>query len=79
MSSVWVDALCAGCGKPLEAHDKAIAVIPATMKATGSYASGSGERGQMRVMPSKGRKGKQKAEVYHEKCWPGVASPISMK
>jgi len=74
MSSVWVDAVCKGCGKNLEDKSKAIIVLPATMRATKSYASGYGEKGQLRVMPSKGRKGQQQPETYHEKCWPGVRS-----
>jgi len=79
MSSVWVDAICAGCGEPMSDKDKGIAVIPCTMREKGSFASGYARKGRLRVMPSKGRKGQQQPEVYHEKCWRGTASPISGK
>ncbi len=72
MSSIWVNAICEACKKPLTDRDKAIAVIPATMREKTSHASGYGKDGYMRVMPSKGRKDKQKPEAYHEACWPGV-------
>ena len=74
MSSIWVDAVCAGCQKKLEDKDKVIAVLPATMRENRSYASGYGGKDQLRVMPSKGRKDQQQPETYHEACWPGVRS-----
>lgn len=74
MSSIWVNAVCMTCGKPLEDKAIAIAIVPCTMRASASYASGRGKNGQLRVMPSKGRKGQQQPEIHHEKCWPGVRS-----
>lgn len=82
MSGIWVEAICEGCGEPLEDKDKAIAVIPATMRERASYSSGHnpGKYGRnpnpmLRVMPGKGRKGQQQLAVFHERCWPGIASP----
>jgi len=74
MSSIWVTAICQACGEPMLDKDRSITVVPGTMREKTSYASGYGGKGKLRVMPSKGRKGQQKPEVYHEKCWPGLAS-----
>ena len=73
MLHMWVEPTCAGCDQPLLSKDKTVAVIPATMRETGSYAAGY-QRGKIRIMPSKGRKNQQPLVVYHERCWPGVAS-----
>jgi len=70
-----MEVVCAACQEPVADKAKVVAVLPGTMRASRSYASGYGAKGQMRVMPSKGRKGKQKPEVYHEECWQGVRSP----
>ena len=79
MAGVWVDPVCATCGEPLTDKDRVVAVLPGTMRKKRSYASGYGGPGQMRVMPSKGRKGGQQQEVHHETCWPGVRSAGSGK
>lgn len=70
MSSVWMDAVCAGCGRPVADRAKAVAIVPCTTRATASWASGHSKgRGQLRVMPSKGRKDQQKPLLFHEECF----------
>ena len=71
MSSIWMNPVCAGCGEVIADRAKAVAIVPCTTRAKASYASGyAKERGQLRVMPSKGRKGQQKPLLFHEACFP---------